>query len=52
MNVLGVQFYPKMNWSDQVNRTINKAKKTLHAIRLIKKYFNNDELKGLVASNY
>ena len=52
MNVLGVQFDSKLSWSEQVNKTINKAKKTYHAINLIKKYFNQDELKGLLTSNY
>ena len=32
--------------------SINKAKKTFHAINLIKKYFNQEELKGLLTSNY
>ena len=52
MNVLGVQFDSKLSWSDQVNKTINKAKKTYHAINLIKKYFNQNEPKGLLTSNY
>ena len=52
MNVLGVLFDSKLSWGDQVNKTINKAKKTLHAINLIKKYFTNDELKSLLTSNY
>ena len=52
MNVLGVQFDAKLNWKDQVNKSINKAKMTLHAISLINKYFNKNELKGLLTSNY
>ena len=52
INVLGVQFDSKLNWNDQVNKTINKAKKTYHAISLIKKYFNHNELNGLLTSNY
>ena len=52
MNVLGVQFDSKLTWGDQVSKSINKAKKTLHAIHLIKRYFTNDELKGLLTSNY
>ena len=31
INVLGVQFDSKLNWNDQVNKTINKAKKTLQS---------------------
>ena len=52
INVLGVQFDSKLTWSDHVNKTINKAKKTYHGINLIKKYFNKNELKGLLTSNY
>ena len=42
----------KMNWSAQVAQTIKKAKKTLHAIKLIKQYFKKDELKQLLTSNF
>ena len=51
INVLGVQFDSKLSWCDQVNKTINKAKKAYHAISLIKKYFTHTELKGLLTSN-
>ena len=47
-----MQFESKLTWSDHVNKTINKAKKTYHGINLIKKYFTNDELKSLLTSNY
>ena len=43
INVLGVQFDCKLSWNAQVNQTINKAKKTLHAINLIKKHFNTSD---------
>ena len=52
INVLGIQFDSKLSWSNQVNKSINKAKKAYHAINLIKKYFNSTELKGLLTSNY
>ena len=52
INVLGVQFDSKLTWIDQVNKSINKARKTLHGINLIKKYFKPDELKGLLTSNF
>ena len=52
MNVLGVQFDSKLSWSDHVNKTINKAKRTYHAINLLRKYFTTNELKGLLTSNY
>ena len=49
---MGVKFDSKLSWNDQISQTINKAKKTLHAINLIKKYFNTTELKQLLTSNY
>ena len=49
---MGVQFDSKLSWCDHVNKTINKAKKTYHAISLIKKYFTHTELKGLLTLNY
>ena len=52
MNVLGVQFDSKLTWEEHVNNTINKSKKALHAIRLIKKYFNKQELLNLLTSNF
>ena len=52
MNVLGVQFDPKMNWSHQVTKCIKKAKTALHAIKLIKGYFTINELKQLITSNF
>lgn len=52
MNVLGVQFDNKMNWSHQVTKCIKKAKTALHAIKLIKGYFTINELKQLITSNF
>ena len=52
INVLGVEFDSKLNWTPQVNKTIIKANKTFHAIKLIKKYFTSKELLSLLTSNY
>ena len=52
MNVLGVQFDAQLNWSDQVSRVTTKAKQSLHAIRIIKKYFSNSEIRNLITSNF
>ena len=52
MNVLGVQFDSKLQWDQQVAQTIGKARKALHAIGLIRKYFNTKELENLITSNY
>ena len=51
MNILGVQF-DSNNWAKHVNKAINKSKKALHAIRIIKKYFTKPELLNLLTSNY
>ena len=52
MNVLGVQFDAQLNWSEQVSRVTTKAKQSLHAIRIIKKYFSNSEIRNLITSNF
>ena len=52
MNVLGVSFDSKLNWQSQIEQTIKKSRKALHAIMLIKKFFTKTELIQLVTSNY
>ena len=52
MNVLGVCFDSKLQWQEQVALTIKKAKSSLHAIKLIKPYFSNLELKQLITANF
>ena len=46
MNVLGVCFDSKLTWSTHIANTINKA------IKLIKKYFTNNEILQLLTSNF
>ena len=52
INVLGVTFDSKMQWNEQVSKTIKKANKALMAIKLIKKHFSLPELKTLLTSNF
>ena len=52
MNVLGVYFDSKLTWSKHIANTIHKANLALHAIRLIKKYFNSTEIRQLLTSNF
>ena len=52
MNVLGVIFDNKLNWSAQVLNSIQKENKALHAIRLIKQNFSKNELRMLITSNF
>ena len=52
INVLGVTFDSRMNWSRHVSKAITKANKALLAIKLIRKFFNVNELLLLITSNY
>jgi hypothetical protein len=52
MNVLGVIFDSKLQWSLQVANSINKSKSALHAIKLIKGFFTPNELLTLITSNF
>ena len=47
---MGVFFYSKLNWSSHIEKTINKCKKTLQAIKLISKFFTIDEKINIVTS--
>ena len=52
INVLGVLFDQKLQWSDQVAHTILKSNKALSAIRLIKFFFTTKELLQIITSNF
>ena len=52
MNVLGVTFDSRLNWSAHISNQINKANKALHAIRLIKKYLTTNEILTLITANF
>ena len=52
MNVLGVIFDSKLQWSEQISNTIKRSMNALNAIRLIRRYFKRDELLNLVTSNF
>ena len=51
INVLGVIFDSKMQWSDHVAYASSKALKASNAIKLIKRYFNKKEILQLITSN-
>ena len=48
MNVLGVIFDCKLTWGPQVANAICKAKKALFALRLLRKFFNEQEMRLLL----
>ena len=52
MNVLGVIFDSKLQWSAQVSNAILKANRALYAIKLIKNFFTQDELRTLLTANF
>ena len=51
INVLGVTFESKLQWSTQVANSIRKAKRELHALNLIKPYLTKEEMHQLITSN-
>ena len=52
INVLGIVFNSQMKWNQQVAQAINKSKRALHGIKLIRKYLTKDESKMLLTSNF
>ena len=52
INVLGIIFDSQMKWNLQVAQAINKSKRALHGIKLIRKYLTKDETKMLLTSNF
>ena len=52
MGVLGILFDSKLQWQPQVQNAINKSKKALHAISMIKKYFTKSQLLSLITACY
>ena len=52
MNVLGVVFDSKLTWNYHVASCINKAKKKLYALRLLKKYFTPEQMRILLDSQF
>ncbi len=52
MNVLGVIFDQKLQWSNQIASCASKSSKALCAIKLIRRYFSTKELLQLITSNF
>ena len=51
INVLGVIFDSKLQWTDQVALASSKALKAVSAIKLIKTFFSKQEILQLITSN-
>ena len=52
INILGVIFDSKMQWSDHIVHAIKRATCALNAIRLIRNFFTKGELLQWIASNF
>ena len=52
INVLGITFDSKLQWSSQVSRAIRGANNALQAIKLIRKFFTTPEIVQLLTSNF
>jgi hypothetical protein len=52
MNVLGVLFDSKLNWSEEVAKAVINFYKSINAIKNIRKYFTTSKLLKLITSNY
>ena len=52
MNVLGVIFDSKLTWAKHIATQESKSACALHAIKLIRKYFNKKEILALLTSNF
>ena len=52
MNLLGVIFYSKFNRNAHVASAICKARKALFPLRLLRKFFNDQEMRLLLVSNF
>ena len=48
MNVLGVIFDSKLTWSNHVTHCINKAKRKLYGVRLLRTFFTPQDMRTLL----
>ena len=48
INVLGVLFDSKLQWSDQASKAISNSKRALPGIKILKRYLTKDETKMLI----
>ena len=52
MNILGLTFDNKLNWGDQVTRTIAKAKRVLYGLKSIRRYLSDREFRQVLTSHF
>ena len=51
MNVLGIQFDNRLTWKEQIDNAIVKSRRSIHALKTLRKYFTDSEMLKLVTSN-
>ena len=51
INVLGVIFDQKLQWSNHISHCVSKSNKALIAIKMIKHFFTTKELLQLITAN-
>jgi hypothetical protein len=52
MNVLGVIFDSKLQWTEHLSKAVQKLNRSLNALKIIRKFFNTPELINLVTSSF
>ena len=52
IDVLGVTFDLKLNWTTHIHKTVAKCAKSLNALKIKRKYFTTKEFLMLLTSNY
>ena len=52
MNVLGITFDSKLQWHNQIQNSIQKSKRALGAINIIRKFFSKEQLLTIITSNF
>ena len=52
LTILGVIFDYRLNWNTHVGFSISKSKKALFALRLLKRFFNGNEMRSLLDTNF
>ena len=52
MNVLGITFDSKLQWHNQIQNSIQKSKRALGAINIIRNFFSKEQLLTIITSNF
>lgn len=50
LNVLGITFDSNLKWTEQINKVIANAKKDCYRLRKLKRFFNTEEILGLLTT--